>query len=158
MYNLTSKEHACKKLLETLDRTIIFGNSIDSLRRITPFVITSRNSDEQNGYLRRRFEDRQIPNIASFKKLKQGANISGGLDNCVIVSYYSKEIDVIQRFGRLRKNEDILGRVFIFVTKDTREEIWYQDMLINVKDNYKVIRHKNVKDCIESIKLNSAKA
>lgn len=148
LYNLSSKEEAAKILLSKLHRTIVFGNSIDSLLRITPYVITSRNSDDENNHIRKQFERENIPNIASFKKLKQGANITN-IDNCIIVSYYSKELDAIQRFGRLRKRDDIKGNVFIFVTKGTREEKWYQSMLVNIKESYEVFHHVDVNACLK---------
>ena len=59
--------------------------------------------DKKNEEIRNKFERNRINLIGSFKKLRRGANL-GGLDNCVIMSYYSKERDLIQMVGRLRYN------------------------------------------------------
>ncbi|AGO48945.1 SNF2-family helicase [Cellulophaga phage phi14:2] len=128
LYNLKSKVPVVKELLKLLpDKTIIFGNSIDALLEVTPNVVSSRNKEDVNDNIRRQFEKGDINVIGSFKKLKQGANLSG-LDNCIIMSYYSTEKDLIQRLGRLRINADKVGTVFIIVTKNTKEQDWYDKM------------------------------
>ena len=151
LYNLPSKVKATKKLVKHLKRTLIFGNSIDSLLQITPDVISSKNKEFKNNKIRDNFEKSKIDIIGSFKMLKQGANIKG-LDNLVIMSYYSSEKDVIQRLGRLRNKNGKAG-VFIFVTEKTQEEIWYLKMFENI-NAYNVISHKNVDECIEYINKN----
>lgn len=150
LYNLESKVKATRKLLKVVDRCIIFGNSVDALQKVTPFVVSSRNNDDKNDYIRRRFENNLIDNIASFKKLKQGANINNLL-NMILMSYFSKEGDIIQRFGRLRKNGDEKGDVFIFVTQNTKEEYWYRQMLKEIMDDYKLITHQTLDRCINFI-------
>jgi len=73
------------------------------------------------------------------------------LDNCVIMSYYSKEKDLIQRIGRLRNNGEI-GRIFILVTASTQEEVWYKRMTETLnEDSLNIIRCKDVKDCLTKI-------
>jgi superfamily II DNA or RNA helicase len=151
LYELPSKIDATKKLLEAVPgKTIIFGNSIDALNKITPNVVSSKNSDAENEKIRKDFDSGKSNIIASFKKLKQGANLVG-LDNCIMHSYYSKSKDLIQRIGRLRNNGEI-GRVFIFVTTGTQETKWFQMMFEEV-DNLNLIQCNNVEDCI--LKLNN---
>jgi len=150
LYNLFSKIRIVKILLANLfTKTIIFSNSLDSLLKITPNIISSRNTDKKNDEIRSAFDNNKIKVIGSFKKLKQGANLKD-LDNCIIMSYYSTDKDLIQRVGRLRNNGEI-GNVFIIVTKDTQEEIWFIKMMENI-NNLNLIYCKNIEECI--LKLN----
>ena len=151
LYDLPSKIEPVKKLVNSLKtKTILFGNSLDSLNKITNNVISSKKSDKTNEKIRVSFEKGKINLIASFKKLQRGANLTG-LDNCIIMSYYSKEKTLIQEIGRLRLN-DKLGQVFIFVTKETKEEDWFNKMLENIT-SFKVISFDNVDDCITKLNL-----
>lgn len=132
LYNLKSKIPIVRKLIDHLDtKTIVFGNSLDSLLQITPNVVSSRNSDIANKRIRDAFETNKIKTIGSFKKLKQGANLSN-LDNCIMMSYYSTSKDLIQRIGRLRDNGK-KGNIFIILTQGTQEEVWLNKMLENVE-------------------------
>lgn len=149
LYNLQSKVDGVNLLIPYLKNTIIFGNSLDALEKVTKNVISSRNSSDINDRLRKQFETGEIDVIGSFKVLKQGANIKG-LDNVVAMSYYSSEKDLIQRAGRIRKDNKETGGLFIFVTKGTQEEKWYTKMLLNI-NAYNIIEHNSVYDCIKYI-------
>ncbi len=99
LYTLPSKIKLCQELLSKLDtRTILFGNSVESLVQITPNCITSHNTPEENNEILSKFQSGKIDVIASFKMLEQGANLSG-LDNIVMHSYYGKTKSMIQRLG-----------------------------------------------------------
>jgi ERCC4-related helicase len=126
-------------------KTIVFGNSLSALESITPNVVSSNNTDKQNDVIRKNFDTGKTNIIASFKKLKQGANLVG-LDNVIIHSYYSKSKDLIQRIGRLRQNGEI-GRVFIFVTFGTQESKWY-DMMFEDTSSLNIINCNTVDDCL----------
>ena len=119
----------------------IFYDAID--------VVESKNTDEENSKIRYNFESDKISVIGSFKKLKQGANLTG-LDNCIIMSYYGTDKDLIQRMGRLRQNGTI-GNVFIFVTTSTQEEVWFSKMFEKV-NNLNLIYCSNVEDCLNKLK------
>jgi len=150
LYNLESKVVVIKKLLSNLkSQTIIFGNSLESLFKITQNVVSSRNSDAMNERIRFAFEQGNINVIGSFKKLKQGANLPG-LDNCVIMSYYSTDKDFIQRIGRLRNNGAI-GYVFILLTENTQEEVWFSKMMEGI-DNLDLTYFNNIEECLISLK------
>jgi superfamily II DNA or RNA helicase len=139
LYNLKSKIPIVRKLVDNLDsKTIVFGNSLDSLLQITPNVVSSRNKEEKNQQIRDSFEKGKIKTIGSFKKLKQGANLDG-LDNCIMMSYYSTSKDLIQRIGRLRDNGR-KGNIFIILTQGTQEEVWLKKMLEDVQ-------HLNITYC-----------
>jgi superfamily II DNA or RNA helicase len=100
LFNLPSKVNIVKKLLNCLEgKTVIFGNSLEALLKITPNVVSSKNSEDKNNYIRHNFDNNKISIIASFKKLKQGANLNS-VDNCVIHSYYGVEKDIIQRVNK----------------------------------------------------------
>jgi superfamily II DNA or RNA helicase len=147
LFNLPSKITSVKKLLTGIKgKSILFGNSLDSLLKVTPNVVSSRYSEEQNKAIRDNFDEGRINLIGSFKKLRQGANLSD-LDNCIVMSYYGSEVHAIQQWGRLRKNGDKVGSIFILLTDNTQEVIWYNKMIENVSD-FNMIDCKSVEDCL----------
>lgn len=153
LFNLPSKVVIVQKLLDELKgKTILFGNSLDSLLKVTPNVISSRYSDDQNKLIRDNFDKGKISLIGSFKKLRQGANLTG-LDNCILMSYYSSEVHAIQQWGRLRRNNDKIGNVFILLTIGTQEEVWFSKMIENMTD-FNMIYCDDLKDCINKYKIN----
>lgn len=152
LYNLPSKILNVKKLLSNINgKSIVFGNSLDALLKVTSNVISSRNSEEQNKAIREAFDNDQINTIGSFKKLLQGANLPK-LDNCILMSYYTSEGQMVQRAGRLRKNGDKPGNVFILLTRDTQEVKWYNSMIQELQE-FDFIYCNGIDDCIEQYKL-----
>lgn len=135
LYTLPSKVKMVKELLGSINgKTLIFGNHLDTLSEITPNVIRSPKPGESkaerelmNTNIRNQFDNDEINVIASFKMLKQGANLKG-VDNLVIMSYFGKERDMIQRCGRLRLNGETIGNVYIPVTVGTQEVKWFEEM------------------------------
>lgn len=100
LFNLPSKQENVKKLLKHLkNKTILFGNSLDSLLNITKNTVSSRNKEEVNDEIIDDFNNNKLNLIASFKKLKQGANLENA-DNCILMSYFSTEKDIIQRINK----------------------------------------------------------
>lgn len=153
LFNLPSKIDVVKQLINTINgKTIIFGNSLDALLKITPNVVSSKNDEKKNDFIRYNFDNDKINVIASFKKLKQGANLDK-VDNCIIHSYYGVEKDIIQRVGRLRQNGDKVGNVFIILTTGTQEEVWFSKMMENMND-FTIINCDNIEDCINKYKEN----
>lgn len=153
LYSLPSKIESVKKLLLRLDsKTIIFANSLDTLEKITPNVISSHKSDKENVEIRTAFDSGQINVIGSFKKLQQGANLTD-LDNVILMSYYSKQKIAIQRTGRLRQNGQV-GQIFVFVTMNTQEEKWYKSMFEGM-EQLNFIHCENIEDCINKLNSNS---
>ena len=151
LYDAQSKIPIVKKILDTLNgKTIVFGNSVDSLLKVTPDVVSSRNTDKVNDDIRDRFDKGKINVIGSFKKLKQGANLDG-LQNCVIMSYYSTEKDIIQRLGRLRKDGEKIGKVFIILTTGTKEEDWFSKMFENM-DSFNMKHYLSIDDYLKKVK------
>lgn len=152
LFNLPSKQNVVKKLLTNLNnKTILFGNSLDSLLNITKDTVSSRNTEDKNNEIIDKFDNDELDLIASFKKLKQGANLENA-DNCILMSYYSTEKDIIQRIGRLRNNGKI-GSVFILLTRYTQEEVWFGKMMNSVTD-FNIIHCNDIDDCIAKYKQN----
>lgn len=150
LYTLFSKVEAVNKLKGALKgKTLIFGNSIDTLLCVTKNVISSKNKDVENDNLRVAFDGGLINCLGSFKMLKQGANLKS-LDNTIIMSYYSKELDMIQAIGRQRVSSST-GNVFIYVTAGTQETKWYGKAMENI-NNYEEIHCKDTEDCIKKYK------
>lgn len=148
LFKAKSKEKIVKELLNNIQgKTLIFGNSLEALNNITPNVISggSKKKEEQNKQIREQFSNGDLKHIASFKKLKQGANL-GNFDNTIIHSYYSSETDFIQRFGRQR-NSSNEGFVFILKTLDTTEEKWLEKALENF-NSYNYYHCSNVEEAI----------
>lgn len=133
LYKLPSKVELTKKILSELKgRTIVFGNSLDALLEVTPNVVSSRNTDSVNDEIKRRYNEGSIDVLGSFKKLKQGINLEG-LDNVVMMGYYSKALDFIQRSGRIRvQGTDFVGNLVILRTSGTKEDDWYDKMLAGI--------------------------
>jgi superfamily II DNA or RNA helicase len=153
LYTLESKIIAIKELLNNINgKSIIFGNDLDSLLKITPNVVSSRNNISTNNLIRNSFDLDRIKVIASFKKLEQGANLSS-LDNVILHSYYGVEGKIIQRIGRNRINGDKVGSVFVLVTKDTQEEKWWNSATENMTE-FNIINCNNIEDCIKKYKKN----
>jgi len=151
LYELPSKIKEVRSLISYLKgQVLVFGNSIEALNKVTINTVSNKNSNDKNKEIRKNFDDGKIKVMASFKKLKQGANINK-LDNVILMSYYGKELDFIQRVGRLRKDGTKVGNVFIFVTENTQEEIWFKKMKSESLDNF--IYCQNVEDYL----LNHAK-
>ncbi len=157
LFNLPSKVNTVKELLSNIKgKTIIFGNSLDSLLQITPDVVSSRYSEDENKAIREAFEANSIQTIGSFKKLRQGANLNG-LDNCIIMSYFSSEGHQVQQWGRLRPNDGKVGNVFILLTKETQETVWFEKMTKDLQD-FEFIYCDNLEDCIKKYKENEKKS
>jgi superfamily II DNA or RNA helicase len=152
LYIAPSKVKVLTKLLTELKgKTLIFGNSIDALHQITPNVISSKQTALKNTQLRTDFDKGKINTLGSFKMLKQGANLKD-LDNTIIHSYYSKELDIIQMLGRQRMSTKI-GSVFILRTIGTAETKWYDKAMLNIT-NYEIIKCNGIEEAIKKYKEN----
>lgn len=156
LFELPHKVENAKKLLNVIQgKTLIFGNNLDSLLKVTNNVVSSRNDESRNNAIREHFEHGRIKTIGSFKQLLQGANIKE-LDNLIIMSYYSKSKDLVQRLGRLRKNQEKAGSAFIFVTRNTQEEVWFSKMIDGLT-SFNFINCNNIDDAITKYLHNETK-
>lgn len=146
LYSLPSKIFNVKLLLRVLQgKTLVFGNDVDELMKITPNTISSRYNKKQNNELLTKFQNDEIKLLASFKMLEQGANLKG-LDNIVFHSYYGKIKSTIQRLGRARLDGDKVANIFIFITENTQEMKWFYEMTDGMR--IEQIWCKNIDDAI----------
>jgi len=142
LYTLPSKVVMVNKLLENLKgKTLIFGNDLKALEQITSNVVRAARKGEKvkeiekrNERIREQFDKGEIDVIASFKMLKQGANLKN-VDNVIVMSYYGKQRDLLQRIGRLRKEGNKIGTVIIPVTVGTQEVKWFESMTDGISLN-----------------------
>ena len=142
------KQEYTKQLLNSLGgKTIVFANSIDSLLGVTDNVVSSRNKKAKNDKIIDDFNSGKSNVIGSFKKLEQGANLDG-LENVIIMSYYSKSGKIIQRIGRLRESGTV-GRVFIYVTENTREGDWF-NKVIESYEGFNVKMFSNINEYLKN--------
>lgn len=129
LYELPSKKAICEEILTFLiGKTLIFGNSLNSLYEITDNIISSKNTPDENNRILKDFQDSKISLIGSFKMLEQGANLSN-LNNIILHSYYGREKSFIQRLGRGRKDVDSPINLIVLLTKDTQEQSWFNNMI-----------------------------
>ena len=134
LYDAPSKKPVVKSILKANKKFkfIIFGNSLDALHDITPNTVSSRNTDEENELIKQKFAKGKIQEIASFKKLKQGANLPA-VNIAILHSYYSVDIDYVQRVGRiLRVDKSGYNAVILFATLSTQEMKWLDTMTKNI--------------------------
>ncbi len=144
LYSLPSKVLACKSLLNDLPgKTLVFGQDSATLLDICPTAIVSENKNYVQDLAD--FKAGKTTLTCSNKILKQGENIPG-LDNVVLLAYYSKTKDFVQMIGRCRMDKAI-GNVIIFCTSGTQEEKWFESMTeeLNVSFIY-CTNHKQIID------------
>lgn len=161
LYSLPSKFKAANEILKNIKgRTLIFANDLDALKELTDNIIRSpkegeskRMRDDLNALVRERFETGKSRVLASFKVLQQGANIKGGIDNLLVVSYYSDLGKMRQRWGRLRVDGDKEGNVIIFVTIGTQEEKWLKKAMEGIDTTvFNIKKHADVESFIQTLK------
>jgi superfamily II DNA or RNA helicase len=132
LYKLPSKAARVKQVLKELEgQTLVFANSIDLLKAITPFTVSYKEDADINKIIIEKFNKQEVSIMASFKLLQQGENLDH-LDNCIIASYYSSTGPMLQRIGRLRRATQE-GVIVFIVTKYTQEVIWINNMLKELK-------------------------
>jgi superfamily II DNA or RNA helicase len=122
IYNLRSKTTYAKKFIEELDynRLLVFCGSIDQANYITDKVYHSQSDDVNL----KKFIQGDINILASVKALNEGMNIPN-VDTAFIVQLNSKELDLVQRIGRvLRTDKDQIAKIYILVALDTQDEVW----------------------------------
>lgn len=135
-------------------KSVIFSTSLDAVSKVTPYTVSSKNTDEENEKIRSDFDKGLINTIGSYKMLRQGANLKE-VDNCIQMSYHKAETHMIQITGRLRKNGDVNGRVIMFVMKDTFEEDVLNSVLEHIKYN-KLLKFKSANDLLKHILVNES--
>lgn len=161
LYSLPSKFTAASHILQNIKgRTLIFANDLEALEELTDNIIrspkegeTKKVRDAENERIREKFESGKSKVLASFKVLQQGANIKGGIDNLLIISYYSDLGKLVQRLGRLRLDGSKEGNVIIFMTIATQEEKWFKKMMTGIDTSvFNIKKHADVESYIQTLK------
>ncbi|MCV6900755.1 helicase-related protein, partial [Escherichia coli] len=85
------KESAIRLISKLEGKTIVFATSIDLLEVVLKEnIVSNRNTASVNKTIIDNFNKGIIKNIGSFKMLQRGITLEG-VENIVILSYYSKE-------------------------------------------------------------------
>ena len=133
LYSLPSKIKSCQDLVSKLKgKTLVFGQDSASLLKICPTSIVSENTNYVKDLAD--FKAGKTLLTCSNKILKQGENIPG-LDNIVLLAYYSKSKDWVQMIGRLRMDKNV-GNVIVYVTANSQEEKWFDTMVQDMNVNF----------------------
>lgn len=140
LYNLPSKTEAAKKLVPIIlpGRALIFCGSINQAEQICEHSYHSQNAKLNN---LEKLKLGEINHLSCIKKLNEGENIDN-LDDCLIVQANSKELDLIQRLGRVvRWRPNHRASCYIMVTQNTQDEVWVNQ----AKENFSSVVYKDVK-------------
>lgn len=131
LYTMKSKIIVVNKLLSLLKgKTVIFNIRKKSLYEITDNVCESKNTIE----LIEDFRTGKINVLASAKMISRVISLPG-IDNVILMSYYTKNAELLQSLGRsLLYKKGKVPQVYIFRTVGTREEMWY-DKVTDIVDN-----------------------
>jgi len=130
LYDLESKVNLILKFLKELDsskKRLIFARTIEVAERLEPHSIHSKSKMD---WLTK-FRNGEINSISSVDMLLEGVNLPG-TEVGIITSPYA-ERRFIQSLGRcLRNNLDVISHYYIFCTKDTVEEDWLSQSLVDI--------------------------
>lgn len=128
IYNLPSKLVLAKKLMASKmkGRYLVFGGSINQVNTLCkPEVFHSKSTDEYYN----KFIAEKIYRLGVVKAVNEGHNIPN-LDMALITQLNSRELDVIQRIGRVvRWRPGHIATIYIIVSTGTQDEVWLQKAL-----------------------------
>lgn len=130
IYTLNSKMVAARFLLDRViskqERTLIFAGSIIQAEALCEHSYHSKSANS-NSY--NDFKAQRINRLSSVRSLNQGENIEN-LDNALVVQINSKELDIIQRVGRVvRYRDGHLAHIWILCARGTVDSKWLSTAL-----------------------------
>lgn len=145
IYNLKSKTDIAKKLIAKLpkeDKTLIFCGTINQAEELCEYTYHSKSKSSK---ALEDFMSDKIKTLSCVNSLNEGMNISN-IDTAVIVQLNSKELDLIQRIGRIcRYREGHLATIYILCALETQDEKWVNAALTNFnKECIEYINYKNI--------------
>lgn len=129
LYDLPSKTELAKKLIPKLlsGRSLIFCGSINQAESLCEYSFHSKSNENNLAKLK----NKEIDQLSCIKKLNEGENIED-MDSCLIVQCNSKELDLIQRIGRVvRWREGHRAKVYIMRVLHTQDETWVNKAIEN---------------------------
>ena len=146
LYDLPSKTDIAKKIIESKfedkERYLIFSGSIHQANTLCKYRYHSKTDNADLIKLK----EGKINSLSCVKALNEGENIPK-LDSALIVQVTSKELDLIQRVGRVvRVREGHRATIWILSVLNTQDEKWVEKALENFnKDSIEYINIKNLK-------------
>lgn len=132
IYNLKSKTIVARKLISSIEKTekvLIFCGSIEQAEDLCPYHYHSKIKKSNNDL--ELFKNDKINRLSCVNALNEGVNISN-LDVGIITQLNSKELNLVQRIGRIiRKRPGHEAVIYILCCKGTQDEVWLQKSLKN---------------------------
>lgn len=147
IYNLETKSQAAEFILANIipkeERTLIFSGSIKQAERLNPYSYHSKSNNSNDFDA---FVNKQISRLSCVNSLNEGHNLPD-VDNALIAQLNSKELNLIQRVGRIvRYREGHIAGIWIVVAKGTMDEVWTEKALLNFhQDNVETITFQQLK-------------
>lgn len=134
IYNSHQKAKFIRRLKEEFcepeSRYLFFLGSIEQCNLLFPGRSFHSQTDATAF---EKFKNEEYNVMAAVKAVNEGSNIKN-LDYGIIGQLNSKELDVIQRIGRvIRIREGHRGKIIILVLKGTRDEEWFNKAIKNMK-------------------------
>ena len=134
IYNLPSKTRLAQKIIKERmsGRYLVFGGSIEQIDTLMhPYVYHSKTVDTYYT----KFLNMEVDKLGAVKALNEGQNIPE-LDMILVVQLNSKELDIIQRIGRVvRWRKGHTAEVIILIASGTKDEEWLQKALQGFDDS-----------------------
>ena len=132
--NSYNKTRIAKRLVdefcEDKFRYLFFAGSIKQSDLILP---NNTYNSKSNSDAYERFMNLEDNKLIAVKGLNEGTNIAD-LDFGIIIQLNSKELDVIQRIGRvIRMRPNHVGKIIILCVEGTRDYDWLKSALRNMK-------------------------
>ena len=139
LQSLTTKTNLAKRVLKKIHegkgkRTIVFGGSIPQVNEICGNrVFHSQSDKEKDKKLKNtafdRFKRLEDDLLGVVKALNEGHSIPL-VDQALVVQLNSKELDIIQRIGRIiRYRDGHTGVIYIIVIEDTVDWNWFKSSM-----------------------------
>ena len=129
IYNSISKVHYTVQLLKTIQKTIVFSESIEALEQVKVLmpeclIYHSGLTAIERKQTIEMFKKSEKGVLLTAKSLDEGLNIVD-ISEAIIMSGTSTARQFTQRIGRtLRKHGDKIAKIHVIVLKDTKDEEW----------------------------------
>ena len=148
LYNLKSKTTLANKLIEkgllANERSLIFCGSIEQADLVCEHSYHSKSSEDNLIKLK----TKEINRLSCIKKLNEGENIPD-MNSCLVLQCNSKELDLIQRIGRVvRWRPDHVATIWIVRTLNTQDEVWVDKALANFDRSVVPITYQYAKNLL----------
>ena len=141
--NSKTKFEYFKKLASTIDRGLLFVETIEQCNNLSYPSVHSKNSESD--YNLEQFKENNIPILSSIGKLKAGITFKN-LNTCIILHCYSSNNKAIQKIGRaLNYVEGEKATIHIICLDNTIDVQWTQKGLLELNQNKITWKKENLK-------------